>query len=157
MPYTKYHGAAYLGNQLDPLLITADPALAESTDQSGATPLLFSIYSQKPQSTEALRQCGVTPNIVEAAAAYVDPAQKRWGLAELLNNAIDLAAGTQTAAQLTTIHDQLIPTPGQLEMPGDAGPRHALIGFQRMLGVAFLVLLGLGAAAAVFYSVFAKH
>src|SRR5690349_1582815 len=54
-------------------------------------------------------------NIVEAAAAYVDPAQKRWGLAELLNNAIDLAAGTQTAAQLTTIHDQLIPTPGQLD------------------------------------------
>ncbi len=49
-------------------LITANPALAESTDQSGATPLLFSVYSQTPQSTEALRQCGLTPNIVEAAA-----------------------------------------------------------------------------------------
>jgi hypothetical protein len=54
-------------------------------------------------------------NIVEAAAAYVDPAQQRWGLAELLNNALDLAAGTQIAARLITIHDQLIPTPGQLD------------------------------------------
>ena len=54
-------------------------------------------------------------NIIDAATAYVDPAQQRWGLAELLNNAIDLAAGTQIAARLTIIHDQLIPTPGQLD------------------------------------------
>src|SRR5215207_1604543 len=54
-------------------------------------------------------------NIIDAATAYVDPAQQRWGLAELLNNAIDLAAGTQIAVRLTAIHDQLIPVPGQLD------------------------------------------
>ena len=54
-------------------------------------------------------------NIVDAATAYVDPAQQRWGLAELLNNAIELAAGSQVEATLTTLRDVIIPTPGQLD------------------------------------------
>src|SRR6476469_9318499 len=54
-------------------------------------------------------------NIVDAATAYVDPAQKRWGLAELLNNAIDSVTGSATAVTLTQIRDRLLPTPGQLD------------------------------------------
>lgn len=54
-------------------------------------------------------------SLVDAAARYVDPAQGRWGLAVLLGNALDAAANSQVADTLATLHDRLIPVPGQLD------------------------------------------
>ena len=80
MPDTKSFFAAIRNNDLAQVraLLNADPALLTARNESHASPLLFSLYTNRPEIRDFLLSSGATMDLYEAACAGDLPRVKHF-------------------------------------------------------------------------------